>query len=239
MKIFRIIVPLIGLAASCFSAEQGKDGFLPLAEDLVPLDSEAGRALFARSEAGPFWRLIQFYGVQPNLATCGVASCTMVLNSLPIERPVSQTHGEFKLFTADNFFTPAVSEIAKRENVYKSGMSLTELGKVLATFPVEVSTVPAASVGVTVFRDEVKRCTQAQGQMMLVNYLRKSLGQESGGHISPVAAYAAEDDRVLVLDVSTYKYPWIWVKTEKLFTAMGTNGGANTSRGFVVVGAKK
>jgi hypothetical protein len=42
---------------------------------------------------------------------------------------------------------------------------------------------------------------------VIVNYLRKAIGQEKGGHISPLAAYDAETDRFLILDVSRYKYP--------------------------------
>ena len=239
MKRLWIISIFMGCVAAPLSAQQSTRGFLPLAEPLVALDSDEGRVLFMKSEAAPFWRLIQFYGIQPNLATCGVASCTMVLNSLPVERPVSPDHGKFRLFTAGNFFTPAVSEIASRERVYKSGMSLAELGKILATFPVEVSTVPAEKVELAAFRKELKQCTKGNQRLMLVNYLRKSLDQESGGHISPVAAYSPEQDRVLVLDVSTYKYPWVWVETEKLFAAMGTNGGANASRGYVIVEPRK
>jgi hypothetical protein len=34
---------------------------------------------------------------------------------------------------------------------------------------------------------------------VIVNYLRMALGQERGGHISPLAAYDAETDRFLAL----------------------------------------
>jgi hypothetical protein len=46
---------------------------------------------------------------------------------------------------------------------------------------------------------------------MLVNYERAALGQAKTGHISPIAAYNAKADRLLVLDVATYKYPPVWV----------------------------
>ena len=50
---------------------------------------------------------------------------------------------------------------------------------------------------------------------MLVNYLRSAIGQKTGGHISPLAAYNQETDSFLILDVSRYKYPPIWVKAEQ------------------------
>ena len=75
-------------------------------------------------------------------------------------------------------------------------------------------------------------------RFVLVNYLRSAIGQEKGGHISPLAAYDAETDRFLVLDVSRYKYPPIWVDAAALHGAMNTpdadNGGR--SRGYLTVG---
>ena len=72
---------------------------------------------------------------------------------------------------------------------------------------------------------------------MIVNYLRGAIGQERGGHISPLAAYDADTDRFLILDVSRYKYPPVWVATEDLFTAMNTTDPDNEhkTRGFVLI----
>ncbi len=72
---------------------------------------------------------------------------------------------------------------------------------------------------------------------MIVNYLRKAIGQERGGHISPLAAYDAEMDRFLILDVSRYKYPPVWVRASELFAAMDTTDAdnQNRTRGFVLV----
>ena len=82
---------------------------------LVPLDSPEGRRLLRESRAQEsFWTLVQFYTPQPDLASCSVASCTMVLNALPVERPVSRHHGSYRLFTQDNFFTSAVEAVVPR-----------------------------------------------------------------------------------------------------------------------------
>ena len=72
-------------------------------------------------------------------------------------------------------------------------------------------------------------------RFVLVNYLRSAIGQEKGGHISPLAAYDADSDRFLMLDVSRYKYPPIWVEAAALFDAMNTPDAdnENRSRGFV------
>jgi Phytochelatin synthase len=75
---------------------------------------------------------------------------------------------------------------------------------------------------------------------VLVNYLRKAMGQETGGHISPLAAYSEKTDRFLILDVSRYKYPPVWVKASDLWNSMNTvDTDSGKTRGFVVVNALK
>ena len=66
------------------------------------------------------------------------------------------------------------------------------------------------------------------------------MGQEKGGHISPLAAYDIESDRFLILDVARYKYPPVWVTTADLFAAMKTtdSDNENKTRGFVLVTAQ-
>ncbi len=66
--------------------------------------------------------------------------------------------------------------------------------------------------------------------------MRKAINQESGGHISPLAAYNEETDRFLILDVSRYKYPPIWVKAEELWQGMQTiDVASGKTRGFVLI----
>jgi hypothetical protein len=71
---------------------------------------------------------------------------------------------------------------------------------------------------------------------VMVNYLRSAIGQKTGGHISPVAAYNEQTDRFLILDVSRYKYPPVWVRAADLWKAMDTvDSGSGKKRGFVLV----
>ena len=70
---------------------------------------------------------------------------------------------------------------------------------------------------------------------VIANYLRSTIGQKTGGHISPVAAYEEESKRVLILDVSRYKYPPLWVKIDDLIDAMNTEDtSAQKKRGIVI-----
>jgi hypothetical protein len=95
----------------------------------------------------------------------------------------------------------------------------------------------AADVSLDAFRNVARDYLNGKDQFIIVNYLRKAIGQETGGHISPLAAYDAITDRFLILDVSRYKYPPVWVATSELFDAMNTTDSANQNktRGFVLI----
>lgn len=214
--------------------------FLPLPPGLVALNSAEGRALMGESSAGAFWSLIQYYSTQPDLGSCSVASCTMVLNALPIPRPIAPRYGEFKLFTPDNFFTPAVTAIKSREAVSASGMSLEQLAETLRTYPVEITRVYAKPGSVQAFRDSIRAALKGSRQFVLVNYLRKALGQQTGGHISPLGAYHEGKDMVLILDVSNFKYPWVWVKLDELYRAMElVDPDSDKGRGYLLISAMR
>ncbi len=57
------------------------------------------------------------------------------------------------------------------------------------------------------FRQMAVTNLQESDNCVLVNYLRKSIGPQRWGHISPIAAYNQQTDGFLILDVSRYKYP--------------------------------
>src|SRR5205823_1795751 len=85
-------------AGSMAHSQPADKRFLPMSEDLIALNSREGRRLLRESEADEaYWQLSQFYAPQPDLGSCSVASCIIVLNALPIERPRSSLHGTYKV----------------------------------------------------------------------------------------------------------------------------------------------
>ena len=118
-------------------------------------------------------------------------------------------------------------------------MTLDELGGVLAAYDLEVDGPPCRGLEPRrVPRDCASAALGDEDRFVLVNYLRSAIGQEKGGHISPLAAYDADTDRFLILDVCRYKYPPVWVEAAALFEAMNTPDADNDdrSRGYMIVG---
>jgi hypothetical protein len=116
-------------------------------------------------------------------------------------------------------------------------MTLTQLGAILASYGTTARVRHADDDGLDDFRRTASRQLATPGGHVIVNYLRRAIGQESGGHISPLAAYDAGTDRFLILDVSRYKYPPVWVGASELFAAMNTVDADNAGRrrGYVLI----
>ncbi|HEY9671126.1 MAG TPA: phytochelatin synthase family protein [Waterburya sp.] len=210
---------------------------LPLPPNLINFNSAEGEKLLLDSQSRQdyFPLTIQFV-TQKNQAYCGVASSVMVLNALGIAAPEAPEFGQFRVFTQDNFFNSQAQTVIKPEVVARQGMTLDQLGQLLEAYPVKAQVYHAGDLTLDEFRSLVVKNLQEPGNFVVVNYLRKVIGEESGGHISPVAAYNKETDRFLILDVSRYKYPPVWVKAEDLWKAMATvDPASGKTRGFVLI----
>jgi hypothetical protein len=211
---------------------------LPLPPGLVDFTSEAGEKYFLESGAREaYFPIASNFVTQKTQAYCGVASMTMVLNALKIPAPSTPEYEPYHTFTQDNLLNEASDAILPRDVLARQGMTLDQLGGVLALHPVTVEIHHAADGGLEAFRSSARDALAAKDHYVIVNYLRKTIGQEIGGHISPLAAYDDKSDRFLILDVARYKYPPVWVKTADLFAAMNTPDAANEgrTRGYIMV----
>jgi hypothetical protein len=211
---------------------------LPLPDNLTGFSTHDGETFFGESDAHEaYFLLASNFLTQKTQAYCGVASMVMVLNALGLPAPVVPEYAPYRTFTQDNVLSEQTDAILPRETLARQGMTLDQLGGILATQPVRAEVHHASDSSVDEFRKLAGAYLGEPGHFVLVNYLRKTLGEEIGGHISPLAAYDAKADRFLILDVARYKYPPVWVKTADMFAAMNTldavNG--NRSRGFVLV----
>ena len=209
-----------------FSSAQAET--LPLPDGVISLASPEGGAMLFGAEANTdYFPLSIHFTTQDNPAYCGPATIAMVLNALDVPRPASDmTLGlGMSVMPATAIVNPPY------------GMTINQFGDVLAAHNLDVEVVHAADSDLDTFRDAAVTQLKDDDHFILVNYLRKAIGQETGGHISPLGAYDEDTDRFLILDVTRYKYPPIWVEATALFDAMNTTDSANDgkTRGYVSV----
>ena len=226
---------IIGL---CIASGSALSQTIPLPENLISFNSRDGEQLLIESKSRQdYWPLSIQFVTQHNQAYCGVASMVMVLNALGITAPEDPKYTPYNVFTQDNFFNNEKTKaVVSPEVVSRQGMTLDQLGDLLASYSVNVKVYHASDTTLDEFRKLVIQNLKSENNFVLVNYLRKAIGQETGGHISPLAAYNEQTDRFLILDVSRYKYPPVWVKAADLWQAMATvDSSVNKTRGFVLI----
>ena len=111
------------------------------------------------------------------------------------------------------------------------GLQLRQLAQVLRSHGLRVvdgSTDPAA------IRREIAANLATGDDFVLVNYARRALGQQGGGHISPLGAYDERSDSFLIMDVNPNRAPWVWVRSDDLIAVMRTFDMLE-NRGYLLV----
>ncbi|MGY6276956.1 phytochelatin synthase family protein [Methylomonas sp. MgM2] len=231
------------LLAACSSVNrsvesgQNQVSYQPAGRQAVELSSPEGEKRLYESQARTdFLPLSMRFETQQNPAYCGVASMAMVLNASRITAPTVPEFKGYPLFTQDNVFNERTDRVVRVETVLRQGLTLEQLSQLLAAHGLKTKAIHAGEVGPEQFRAlAVKNLTEPDN-FVVVNYLRKAIGQQSGGHISPLAAYHAASDSFLILDVSRYKYPPVWVDAELLWKAMNTiDQTSGKTRGLVLI----
>lgn len=202
----------------------------------IEWDSPDGMQRLQRSEAKEnVWKLIRFYEAQILGTYCSVATSVIALNALGIEAPPSKVLGKYRMFTQQEFFTENVCAVIDQKEVAERGLSLPELAQVLQTFPLQISSYEAQSLSQAEIRHLIITALASPNQCVLGLYQRRELQQVGGGHWSPVAAYDAESDSFLILDVARFKYPPVWIDATAFINAMQTANIYGQSRGFIIM----
>lgn len=225
-------------AAVCLVSLELAFGDEPRSPKLIDFHSEHGEQLLVEAEARKdYFLLATHYSAQENRAYCGVASMAMVLNAMEVPAPEVADLAPYKTFTQANVLDDRTDEIVSRATIRSQGMSLDQLAAVLATKPVAASVHHVDRTTLAEFRSQARESLSRSGRFVIVNYFRPALGQEGGGHHSPLAAYHRDSDRFLILDVARYKYPPVWVTADDLFAAMNTRDpdAPQKTRGYVLV----
>ena len=211
-----------------------------------------------------FFALANQFEAQEHGGLCGPTSGVIVLNALRLGdtthakpkdmshvpdtyRPLIPTRFDPTLarYTQTTFFSEAAQKVKSEAEFYGKartegekpdpGLQLRQLGEMLETWGAKVE-VRIADAGLTddAMREDLAENLARSGDFVVVNYQRTTVGQEGGGHLSPLAAYDRVSDSFLVMDVNAARYPWVWVPAATLFAAMRTLDRVE-NRGYLVV----
>lgn len=232
---------------------------------LVSFASEEGLTRLARSTAKlDFPALANQFEAQSNGAFCGPTTAAIVLNAVHGRRN-DLPRDRSRLRPADLQFVPAAFDLTlprfTQDNVIEKGQK--SRSQVLGE-PVFLNGKPISDFGYQarqldemlranglstrlVIVDDVKPAAEIRADLIqnlsraedyvIVTYKRGAVGQQGGGHISPVAAYDAISDSFLVLDVNPTSAGWVWMSSGVLVKGMRTFDTVE-NRGYILVGAQ-
>jgi hypothetical protein len=193
----------------------------PLRAQLVVLDTADGAARLHRAIGGP-----QALGLLAHLETevfltfCGPASLATALNSLGVHEPSPAAFYPYRRMTQESLFTPANLAVKTYAAVQAGGLTLDQLAAFARNLGASAEAVHADALDLAALRATISGALAEPASRVIVNYSRIPLEQAGDGHISPLAAYDAASDSVLILDVARYKYRPVWVPLATLLAAM-------------------
>lgn len=199
-----------------------------LPPNLISLESQMGQKMLAESKYRK-----DYFNLQPNFvsqsrrAFCGVASSVIAVNTLTkAQTPVTQA----------TIFDRNTRQVIHPLKVTFGGMTLAQLSDILRANQLNSQEIYAGESNLNKFRTLALDNLNNERDLILINYRRKALNQNGGGHISPIAAYHQASDRFLILDVAAYRYPSVWVKSAQLWKGMNSiDSVSDRSRGFILV----
>ncbi|CAB9503606.1 Glutathione gamma-glutamylcysteinyltransferase [Seminavis robusta] len=223
----------------------------PLPDSCTALSSPQGQERFASAMANKgvksFFVLMEQYTTQPEPAFCGMTTLVMVLNALAVD-PRKPWKGPWRWYEET-----MLNCCLDLEEVKQTGITIQDFRCLAICQGLFVDTVYAAaapqdgddkntsttSSSVEDFRRAVQQAcvgSTTPDELLVVSYSRKVLGQTGSGHFSPIAAYDAASDSVLVMDTARFKYGPHWVSVPLLWDAMKpVDPTTNRSRGYLVL----
>jgi len=233
-----------------------------VAQGLVAFASDDGMARLARSPAKvDFPALANQFEAQSNFLFCGPTTAAIVLNAVRARSPdlprdrgrlhaedLRNISGEFDpvipRYTQDNVITkgPKTRAQVMGEPMTINGKQARDFGYQLrqldALFKANALRTRLVIVDDRKSEKEIRadlvENLKRRGDYVVVNYWREAVGQQGGGHISPLGAYDPESDSFLVLDVNPASAGWVWVPATTLVKGMRTFDKVE-NRGYIFV----
>ena len=207
-----------------------------------------------------FYQLANFFQPQINPLYCGMASSVIILNALKnnkssqkeLEVKIPKIFGggiaPFKSYSQLTFLNKNTDKVKKREIIelkniddnskIDPGVTLQQLSQILnQSYDLKVNINYVTKVDykeLMDFRKDLKEILNDKTNYILANFMGKTIGLKTGGHISPLVAYDQISDSILVLDVAGHHNSWYWIKLEDIYRAMNTKDG-DKYRGYLIV----
>jgi len=233
-----------------------------VAQSLVAFASDDGLARLAHSPAKvDFPALANQFEAQSNSLFCGPTTAAIVLNAVRARSPdLPRDRGRLRAedlrhiqgafdpviprYTQDNVITkgPKTRAQVMGEPMTINGKQIRDFGYQLRQLD-ELFKANALRTRLVIvddrqsekaIRTDLVENLKRRGDYVVVNYWRQAVGQQGGGHISPLAAYDPESDSFLVMDVNPASAGWVWMPTSTLIKGMRTFDKVE-NRGYIHV----
>lgn len=229
---------------------------------LLPFNSSAGMArLIHASGTADFPALANQFEPQSNRAFCGPTTAAIVLNAIHAGRG-DAPHDRSRLQPDDEKYLPAGFDLTvaryTQESVISKGPKtraqvlgepMTIAGKVVQDGGYQLRQLDALlrghglttrlviagdAVSDAQIRADLADNLKRASDYVIVNYRRDAVGQAGGAHISPLGAYDAASDSVLLMDVNPDSAGWVWMPLARLIQGMRTRDIVE-HRGYILV----
>lgn len=258
----RLALALLLAIALVSRAPAGDDATPSPPPGLVAFASDEGLARLSRATGkADFAALANQFEAQSNMAFCGPTTAAMVLNALhgasrdlPRDRSrlraedLRHLPGGFDLsvprHTQDNVIGKGRKTRAQvlgepvtvnGKQIRDGGYQLRQLDEMLGAHDLvtRLVVVDEQKSEAEIRTDLVANLRRA-GDYVIVNYKREAVGQRGGAHISPLGAFDAESDSVLVMDVNPASATWVWMPMATLIRGMRSFDTVE-NRGYILV----
>ena len=187
----------------------------------------ADHAYLNKADAPDYWAISPFYIHQQTSSACSLASVTIAVNAMRGLPALS----EDTLVTQDNLLE-ATKDKRWAEQAADEGDGVTfsdlveDTTQSLKAFDIKADVAAAQpskdqAATLEAFRAMLVE-NEASAKDMVLVYFNQGVvtGDWDGPHVSPIGAYDATTDRVLIMDVDREWYVPYWTKTETLFDAL-------------------
>jgi len=158
------------------------------------------------------------FPVDPKYAPHEYATQIDIFNNCTKTTVISNTDGGFGV---DGIISPpfglSMPQVAGVLRCHLNASTTSGIG-----WDVQAQYVDTSHITVGKMRFDLKNALSNPNSRVLVNYDRGKLGQDGGGHWSPIGSYSEKQDAFLILDVAKYKYPPVWAPAERLYDSLAT-----------------